>query len=217
LRQFVREYANLLQPLQKYLKSTTKKITWSDEGKREFEKIQNELVKMDQVYLHIPDQFNQLLLKTDASDLAIRSVLINVNSNLTLQQMSQFDDNSIFSKTQASLIGFASRILHPCETRYSLFDKEFLAIVWSVRHFSSIIRSSTRILWILTDHKILVCIDKLDLTRTRHFMWWETIGTYSFVIAHVSGEKNMIADTLTRPNVQDPINSPRQIVMKQYV
>jgi hypothetical protein len=58
LRQFVWEYANLLQPLQKYLKSTTKKIAWSNEGRQEFEKINTELVKMDQVYLHIPVQFD---------------------------------------------------------------------------------------------------------------------------------------------------------------
>jgi hypothetical protein len=46
-------------------------------------------------------------------------------------------------------------------------------------------------------------------------MWWETLGTVDFVIAHVSGDNNMTEDTLRQPNISEPINPLIEIILKQ--
>ena len=80
------------------------------------------------------------LLYTDASQGSIGSVLFQ-----------RQDDKE-------RVIAYSSHTLSPSERKWSTFDHEFWAVVWSVRHFKHFLSGST--FTVITDHKPLLSLRK---------------------------------------------------------
>ena len=76
-------------------------------------------------------------IMTDASDTAVGTVLQQEVNN------------------QWHLIAFFSKKLTPAETRYSVFDRELLAIYLAVKHFQHFVEGWD--FYILTNHKSHFC------------------------------------------------------------
>jgi len=79
------------------------------------------------------------LLETDASDFAIAGVLSQ-----------KFEDGKIYP------IGFLSRKLNPAELNYDVYDKQMLAVVWSLKKWRCFLQGAI--------HKTIVYSDDQNLT-----------------------------------------------------
>ena len=93
------------------------------------------------------DSTKPFILFTDASNSAIGSVLSQVQNG------------------RERVIAYASHVLTGAERRWSTYDHELWAIVWSIRHFRHYFACSS--FTIVTDHKPLVGLRKLPVHSDR--------------------------------------------------
>ncbi len=130
---------------------------------------------------------------TDASDTAVGAVL------------HQYVENSW------QPISFFSKKLKPSETRYSTFDREFLAIYLAIKHFRHFVEGQQ--FHILTDHKPLIFSlfcnpHRYSARQTRHL---DLILQLTSDIRHVSGSNNPVADALSHIDIQAVHHVPSMI------
>jgi transposase InsO family protein len=95
-------------------------------------------------------------------------------------------------------IWFASRILKPAETRYSVSEKECLAVLWAIEKFRGFIECSHFI--IETDHQALTWLTRLKEPTGRLARWFMVLQMYDFEIRYKPGDSPQIrgADALSR-------------------
>ncbi len=128
------------------------------------------------------------ILTTDASDTHVGGVLSQLQSGGANKP-----------------VGYFSRKLNPCETRYSVTDKEALAIVLACRNFHHY-HWGTRFT-VVTDHPPLTSIFKQKTKSPRMNRWILEMREYNYDIQYVKGKDNFVADHLSRP-VRVIIRSP---------
>ena len=99
-------------------------------------------------------------------------------------------------------LAFFSRNLKKTELKYSIFDKEVLAIYSSIKHFRYMLE--LRPFKILCDNQAVVQslmkknTEKFSSRVLRHLQY---ISQFSTDCEYISGEENSAADTLTRTGV----------------
>lgn len=96
-------------------------------------------------------------------------------------------------------IMFASRGLKEPETRYSVIEREALAVFWAVRKLKKFLWG-TKFL-VKTDHKPLCetfTKKGIDLVSSRITKWVIALQEYNFEIRYIPGVENCVADTLSR-------------------
>ena len=95
--------------------------------------------------------------------------------------------------------GVFSHTLTSTEKKYSAFDRELHTIYLSVRNFKHFLEGKPFI--IFTDHKPLIyaltsSTDNRSPRQTRHLSY---IAEFSTDLRHIKGERNIVADALSRP------------------
>ncbi|GBL91930.1 Transposon Tf2-6 polyprotein [Araneus ventricosus] len=155
----------------------------------------SESVRLKKLLSVSPSPDARLSLTCDASDRALGSVL------------------SQEENVEWKPLAFFSRKLTPAEQRYSVYDRELLAVYASVRHFSYVLEG--RNFTIYTDHKPLIYAltqkhEKCSPCQIQHLDW---IGQFSTDIRHISGSLNMVADSLSRIS---EIEMPSPIDYKEF-
>ena len=95
------------------------------------------------------------------------------------------------------LVFFSQHFRKP-ERKYSAFDRELLAIYLSIRHFRYYLEA--RAFTIFTDHEPLTSAmaKTSDPWSNRHQSQLSYISEFSTDIRHVSGNENLVADALSR-------------------
>lgn len=176
-RQFIDNYAQLSLPLAELLKKGVK-YTWSEECETAFKSLKEKLCS-DEV-LAYPDFEHDFVLSTDASDGAIGAVL------------STHDDRPVY---------FASRLLKGAELRYSVIEKELLAIVYAVKYFRPYLLG--RHFTIRTDHAPLRWLYAMTNPASRLTKFRLELEPYNFTVEHISGKNNVVADALSRIHSED--------------
>lgn len=176
---FVPHFATKTHHLRQLLKEKTS-FTWTPETQEEFQQIKEELCTA--LPLQGFDQTAISILTTDASERGLGAVL-----------MQRDKEGSV------STISFASRSLAPNEERYSVIEKEMLAVVWAMTKFRQFLWG-TRFL-LKTDHKPLVKV----LTSSGHAEATPRIAKmtlklldYVYDVEYIPGTRNKVADYLSR-------------------
>lgn len=107
----------------------------------------------------------------------------------------------------ARLVAFESRQLHGPELHYPVHEQELLAIMRALKRWRCDLLGSH--INILTDHRTLENFDMQKDLSKRQARWMEYLSQYEFTISYIDGEKNTIADALSRmPDVvEDPPSS----------
>lgn len=92
---------------------------------------------------------------------------------------------------------YVSRKLLPRETRYTVTEREALAVVWALtklyrylygRHFE-----------IMSDHEALTLLNSSKLSVSPRVIRWQLfLQTFDFTLRFVEGTKNGLADYLSR-------------------
>lgn len=150
---FIPDLANLTEPLRILLKLDTK-FVWGPDQANAFQHLKTQLSQISNLAYFDPKRRTRVV--ADASPVALGAVLI------------QFDLNG-----DPKIISFASKSLSDVEKRYSLTEKESLALVWSVEKFYYYLAGLE--FELVTDHKPLAAIFKstskppLTTNRLRQF------------------------------------------------
>ena len=175
---FVPNLATTMGPLYDVLKGKPKKLIWTKELQEAFESTKKRLAKA--TILTYPQGKHELILTTDASDIAIGGVL----------------EQNLPNGKQP--IGFFSRKLTSTEKNYCTLDKELLALHRAIRHFHHLLDERQFIA--RTDHLPLVhaFVAKKDAWSPRVRRQLSEISEYQCALEYIKGPDNIIADTFSR-------------------
>ncbi|WUR04562.1 endonuclease [Vairimorpha necatrix] len=97
-----------------------------------------------------------------------------------------------FEMTEAATGAFTTS---SCRNKLHFTEKECLAIVWAVKKLRIYI---TREFTIRTDHQALKWLLNLKDSTGRLMRWILALQEYNYVIKHIPGTKNVMADALSR-------------------
>jgi len=177
-RKFIRDFSRLAFPLTQLTKKSLT-FKWTDVENDSFLKLKDAF--REEVVLKYPDSNLPFTLFCDASDQALGSVL------------SQCDKEGNFRAVE-----FFSRKLLPAELNYTVYDKELLAIVESFKLWRQYLLYSPHKIVVKSDHNNLKYFNSSKLWKPRHARWAEELAQFDFVIDHLAGDKNVVADALSR-------------------
>jgi len=157
---------------------STKKVEWSEESKQAFQNIRKEIRNLVSLAHPVPNA--RTILSTDASATAVGAVLQQeINGKITP-------------------IAYFSKGLDQAQQRYSTYDRELLAIVLAIKHFSYFLEGRSFVVW--TDHRPLTSAlnrnsNGINPRVARHLAF---ISQFDCIVEHVKGEENNVADALSR-------------------
>ncbi|UYV74544.1 hypothetical protein LAZ67_12000082 [Cordylochernes scorpioides] len=180
---FIKNSSHILAPLYSLLKtkSPNASLNWTSDTLEAFQNIKNALA--ENTLLKYPQPNSTLSVMVDASNVAVGGVLQQLND------------------TAWEPISFFSKKLSPAETKYSAFDRNLLAAFLSVKHFSYFLDGKTFMLF--TDHKPLTYAFTSKSERSprqeRHLNY---LSQFSMDIRYVKGSENIVADTLSRIEIE---------------
>lgn len=183
-RRFIPAAASLQMPLNKLLTGPKTKRSQPIEMTKNlldaFNKCKQSLLQAT-LLVH-PDPHAELAIQTDASDVAIGSVLQQRKGNEWLP------------------LAFFSRKLSPSQKKYSPYDRELLAMYEAIKYFRYMVEART--FSIITDHKPLTFAfsSPRENCSPRQFRYFDYISQFTTDIKFVSGKDNVVADALSRIN-----------------
>lgn len=175
-RKFNQLYSDTILPLNALLKKNTS-WRWTKAEQIAFDKTKD--LFLQTVLLKFPDFSKPFYVQADSSGYAIGAELYQENS------------------THEHLpIAFISRSLRGSELNYTITEKELLAIIYALSKFQTIILGNLFI--IRTDHKALEFLHKCRFYNERIARWVIFLNGFNYIIEHISGKENIVANTLSR-------------------
>jgi hypothetical protein len=176
-RKFVARYADIALPLTTLTADEFRRdFRWTSEAEAAFNALKEAMVKAP--VLLIPDPNQEYIVATDASDFAIGGVI--------MQDLG----------TGPQPIAFASRKLLPNEAKYSVYEKEFLAMTYCLEEWSHLLSHRHFEIW--TDHHSLTFLLSQGTLNRRQAKWLDVLMTYDASLKYIPGAMNVVADALSR-------------------
>ena len=176
-RQFVPHFSDLASPLTDLTrKSAPDTVQWSEPCQVSFEAIKTALCGKS--VLCAPNFDLPFSLQTDASDRGLGAVLT--------QQVEGVDRPVLY----------LSRKLADRETRYSMVEKECLAIRWAVGALRYYLLG--RAFTLYSDHAPLQWLHRMKDVNARITRWYLALQPYNFRVVHRPGAQMAVADFLSR-------------------
>ena len=179
-KRFIKGYADIARPLYQLTRKHPK-FVWNERCQHAFEVLKGKLIIAP--IMAYPQEEGDYILDTDASAYAIGAVL---------SQMQKQEDGS----TAEKVIAYASRILHPRETRYCVRRREMLAIVHFVKYFRPYLWG--RKVLIRTDHASLRYVKTMKEPSDQFHRWIERLEEVEYTIEVRQGVNHGNADGLSR-------------------
>ena len=176
-RRYVPNFAAMVSPLTDMTrKGMPTKIQWGEAQEKAFSYVKGALTK--EPILRLPDFSKSFVLSTDASDTGIGAVL------------SQTHEDGQFP------VMYISRKLLPREQRYSVVEKECLALVWAVKTLNTYLMGREFV--VETDHAPLLYLNRAKSENGRLMRWALLLHQYRFTLKAVKGTDNHGPDCLSR-------------------
>ncbi|CAF1635278.1 unnamed protein product, partial [Didymodactylos carnosus] len=178
----MKNYSTIAEPLQELTRGNgLKPFVWTVACQKSFDELKNLLISAPIV--SYPRFDLPFILQSDASDYGLGAVLA--------QQIKGEDGIE-----REHVIGYASRTLSDVERRYSIPERECLAVVWACTHFRAYIEGVK--VKVLTDHKALKWLQNTKDLSSRLARWAMRLAAYDLDIGHRPGVQNANADALSR-------------------
>jgi hypothetical protein len=128
----------------------------------------------EQPVLVLPDFTKVFQVKCDASGFAIGAVL---------------------SQEDRPIVYFSEK-LDEAKVKYSTYDKEFYAIIQVLKKWRHYLIPKEFVLY--SDNHALQFVTQQEKLNQKHAKWVEYMQNFTFVIKHISGTANKVADALSR-------------------
>ena len=177
-RRFIPQYSTIACPLTDLIrKSEPIRVNWTGDCEEAFSKLKACLCSAP--VLRSPDFSRTFILQTDASERGVGAVL------------SQTDDDG-----SDHPVAYFSRKLLPREERYSVIEKECLAIKLGIQAFRVYLLGRPFV--VQTDHRSLEWLDKIKENNARLTRWSLFLQPYQYTVQYRTGKKNANADGLSR-------------------
>lgn len=168
-RRFCKNFSSVAAPLTA-LTSPSKPFSWSSECQQSFESLKSLLFCTP--VLSAPDFSLPFKLEVDASAVGTGTVLLQEDSQGIAHPVSYF-----------------SRKFNKQQLKYSLIEKETLALLFALQHFEVYLGSSL---------KPLVFLSRMHNHNQRLMRWSLIIQNFNLNICHKKGSENVLADALSR-------------------
>lgn len=177
-RRFIKDFSTVAAPITDLLHGRKKgqSIIWTSEADDAFKEIKLRLTNAP--VLASPDFSKPFTIQCDASDFGLGAVLYQDCDGL---------DHPI---------AYASRSLTSSERKYTVTEKELLAILFAMEKFRSYVEGTH--VTIESDHSSLQWITTLSNPSGRLARWAMRLSQYNFTIKHRKGALNVVADSLSR-------------------
>ena len=175
LRRHVRDFSKIAAPLYNLLKKD-RPFVWTEREQNSFDQLKQAICAAPA--LVTPDPTRPYVVHTDASDLAIGAILLQRVDGILRP------------------IAFHSRKLNEHELNYPVHEKEALAIVDALKTWKQYVEGSEGV--VFTDHAALAHFKTQPVLTRRQTRWAQILATYDCDIRYIPGEKNRVADALSR-------------------
>jgi RNase H-like domain found in reverse transcriptase/Reverse transcriptase (RNA-dependent DNA polymerase) len=187
-RKFIPNCSTLGSPLYDLLKIKNV-FEWNKESENAFNALKEALQK--NIALNQPNFKLPFMLETDASNYGVGAVL------------SQNQGGEVVP------IAFASRRLLEHEIKYSVSEKECLAILWGMEHFKYFLYGTN--FEVITDHKALEVLNKGEINSLRIQRWMDRMSVFNYDIKYKKGTSIPHVDCLSRNCVEEVLNLEDQV------
>ncbi|CAM4943298.1 unnamed protein product [Rotaria socialis] len=191
-RRFIKDFATIAAPLNAF-KIKNAKFIWTQACQKSFDTLKQILSQYPLLAFYDGKSKLKLKINTDASNMGIGGVLHQITPSGHLQP-----------------VQYLSRSLSKREQKYSVVEKECLAMVWCITKLRPYLYG--REFTLITDHHPLCWLNKQSSKNGRLDRWSLQLQEYSFDIKHTPGSSNCVADCLSRY----PIQQPDDIVEEQF-
>jgi hypothetical protein len=158
------------------LKRKNVKFVWGDVQQSEFLQLKEAL--MTPPVLQIPDFSKEFTLVCDTSDVAMSAVL----------HQNRGED--------LAPIAYSIRLLSPAESKYSIFVKECLAVVYGSEKYRSYVEHKK--FRLITGNQALAWLLRHAKELGRIGRWVFRLAPFKFKVGLISDKANVVADCLTR-------------------
>lgn len=176
LRRFIPNLSDKTAPLNEMLKKDAK-FLWTEERNTAFLSLKQCLVEPP--VLSVPNFDLPFEIRTDASDYALGAVLL------------QHDGEGY------RILAYHSRLFTPAERNYTTTEKECLAVISAAERWRGYIMGTEVV--VKTDHSALTWLRNIKNPTGRLARWATRLSVFDKMkIVHLSGQKNLVADCLSR-------------------
>lgn len=177
-RRFIKDFSSVCSPITDLLHGRKKgqPIKWTSAADEALKEIKQRLISAP--VLASPDFAKPFIIQTDASDTGLGAVLYQESDGL---------DHPV---------AFASKTLNKCQRKYTVTEKECLAVIFGIEHFRSYIEGTH--FQVQTDHYSLLWLHNMKEPVGRLARWAVKLQQYDFDIVHRKGSQNVVADFLSR-------------------
>lgn len=177
-RSFLPDCSRYTVPISDLLKSKKKgqPITWTPEADEAFSEIKRILTTAP--VLATAEYDKPFIVETDASQNAVAGVISQMKGNVRHP------------------IAYASRTLSKAERKYTVTEKELLAVLFALQKFRAYIEGTT--FEVYTDHASLAWLHNLKDPVGRLARWAIKISQFDMIIKHRPASKMVFPDYLSR-------------------
>ncbi|KAK8916805.1 hypothetical protein KSP39_PZI022608 [Platanthera zijinensis] len=169
-RRFIKNFSTIMAPVTECTKKGN--FQWTSSAARAFEIIKEKMSTAP--VLRLPDFSQVFEVSCDASGVGIGGVL----------------------SQEGHPVGFFSEKLSGPKLNYSNYEREFYAIVQTLRHWRHYLLPKEFVLH--SDHQALRYINSQQKLNPRQAKWVSYLQEYTFVLKHCKGTENRVADALSR-------------------
>lgn len=176
-RRFIEGFATITAPITDLIRTKgPKKFEWTDAAQKAFEEIKERLTTAP--VLTAPTFGDPWFLETDASDFGIGGVLKQVQNG------------------EERVIAYFSKKLSKAEQKYTVTERECLAVIASVEKFRCYIEGAY--FTVISDHASLTWLKNLKDPQGRLARWALRLQSHDYKILHRPGKLMLIPDALSR-------------------
>ena len=169
-RRFVRGFSSITAPITDCIRKGV--FEWTKAASTAFQLLKERMTQAP--ILRLPDFTKVFEVSCDASGVGIGGVL----------------------SQESHPVAYFSEKLSDAKLRYSTYDKEFYAVVQSLKHWRHYLLHQEFVLF--SDHEALKYLHAQKKLNFRHSRWVEYLQDYTFVLKHKAGVENRVADALSR-------------------
>ncbi|KAK3273144.1 hypothetical protein CYMTET_18601 [Cymbomonas tetramitiformis] len=175
-RRFIPKFSKIAEPLNRLLKDNAE-FVWESEQQQAFDNLKSAICNAP--VLQLPDQKLPYIMEVDGSGTHVGQVVLQ--------------DQGKGMKP----CGYHSVTLSDTQRRWPIPEIELFAIVEGFRFFRHILLGAPATI-VRSNHQPLVYFQSKSTLSPKQARWLDELSEYNFRIEHISGEKNKVADALTR-------------------